>query len=125
MIPYTGLTSGCTNAPGGNPNCVAGEIIEFKIGDGIEATDCYIEYGWDFGQGLVPGQATETYVFAKPGLYPVKLTISIAGGFSYFSTTVPVVSPFAIPAERPLPLVLLAFILGTIGLVSLRIVASR
>lgn len=124
VIPYTGLTSGCSNAPG-SPNCIAGEVIQFKMGDGVEATDCYIEWVWDFGNGHVFGDATMTHTFSSPGVYPVNLTLYVAGGSNQFSTIVPVISPSAIPAETPVTLAFLALTLVAIGLVSLRIVSSR
>ena len=120
MIPYTGLTSGCSNAPGGNPNCIAGEVIQFKVGDGVEATDCYIEWVWDFGSGPVYGDATMTHAFSSPGVYPVNLTLYVTGGSSQLSTTVPVVSPSAIPAESTATLILLGAALAAAAVSRIR-----
>src|SRR5205814_10126918 len=69
VIPYVGLTSGCSNAPSGNPVCITGETIQFKIGDGIRATDCPITYVWQFENGPVNGTATINHQFSTPGTY--------------------------------------------------------
>lgn len=120
VIPYTGATSGCSNSAGANPNCVGGEVIQFAIGDGVMATDCYVEYVWDFGNGPVYGDASNTHVFSAPGVYPVKLTIADAAGIHLLSVNVPVINPWDIPVETTPALVLLAGILAAAGLSRLR-----
>jgi hypothetical protein len=120
VIPYVGLSSGCSSAPGGNPNCVTGEVIQFKIGDGVQATDCYIEYQWNFGDGPVFGDATSSHAFASPGNYPVNLTIADAAGFHQFAVTVPVISASAIPVGTRTMLVLLVLTLAATAILRQR-----
>ncbi len=37
-------------------------------------------YGWDFGDGATSTEPSPTHTFARPGTYPVKLTVTDAGG---------------------------------------------
>jgi hypothetical protein len=73
-ITYVGSISGCSNQVGGNPFCVAGEVIQFKYVDGISS--CSATYHWDFQDGIVLGGATVTHAFGAPGAFNVDLGIT-------------------------------------------------
>src|ERR1043166_7113264 len=96
-ISYSGSVSGCSSQTGGNPTCVAGEIVQFKYGDGVNAC-CPAGYVWQFeGAPINNGPSgTINHEFATPGKYTVTATVTSCNAV-VVSTMVTVASASSIP----------------------------
>jgi hypothetical protein len=119
-IPYTGLTSGCSSELGGNPNCFAGETIQFKVGDGVQLTDCAVTYLWQFENGPMNGSATINHAFPSPGTFTVRLTISGQSGNVQLSQVLTILNSGAIPMFSTYVLAFLAISIALLAIHGLR-----
>lgn len=118
-IVFHGLTSGCSNQPGGNSVCLVGETIQFSVGD-HEITCPSTEYNWQFPDFTGPGLWTLTHVFHTAGAFTVNVTITNANGVGHLSQAVTVADAAAIPTISPTVSVLLLLALTLAALSKLR-----
>ena len=116
-ITYVGLSSGCSNQPGGNPFCRVGEAIQFKFADGT--VWCSTTYHWDFQDASVGDGATITHAFAAPGAFNVNLTVTSALSTSQVSQVVNVING-SVPTLGVWALLALLICVGVIGAFRLR-----
>ena len=119
-ISYSGSVSGCTSQSGGKPVCIAGENIQFKYGDGVNAC-CPAGYMWQFDAAPINNGAsgTITHQFPVAGTYVVSATVTACSPVTV-TQVVPVASASVIPALNPIPTILLILVMATLAWYRLR-----
>lgn len=117
-IPYTGLTSGCTNQPA-SPPCIVGETVQFKVGDGV-SVGCEATYSWQFETATVSGLATMNHQFSTAGVYNVTLRIIDRFGTVDLAQVVTVASTSAVPTLGHTSILMLIVTIVIIAFLRLR-----
>jgi hypothetical protein len=97
-VSYVGAVSGCSSQPGMSATCLAGETIQFKYGDGLNAC-CPASYVWEFEDGPIPSglAATINHTFPTAGTFNVKVSAYACPDPVVVTKTVPVAAASAIP----------------------------
>lgn len=73
FVDVNGPDSGCTEE---DPNCLAGEAIQFTgLGLGYTFQTCD-SFSWDFGDGETGSEVSMAHAYAEPGTYTAAFTVS-------------------------------------------------
>jgi tetrahydromethanopterin S-methyltransferase subunit E len=120
-LSYVGSVSGCGSQAGKVAPCIAGENVQFRFGDGVNAC-CPARYLWQFETGLVSSGAAGTisHQFVAPGTYTVKVSVFACPDPVVATKVVTVVSASAIPVLNLVIGTLLVLFLGAVAAYRLR-----
>ena len=115
-ISYLGATTGCTSQIGGNHTCIAGEVIQFKYGDGVNAC-CPAGYLWQFEGAPISNGASGTinHQFRSAGNFTVTATVTSCNPVTV-TLSVPVAPASSIPAVSHTLMTLLVFMFAAVAL---------
>jgi len=120
-LSYAGSVSGCSNQAGNVVPCIAGENVQFRYGDGINAC-CPAGYLWQFETGLISSGAAGTisHQFVAAGTYTVTVSVFACPDPVVATKVVTVVAASAIPTLNLVFGTLLVLFLGAVAAYRLR-----